>query len=380
LKHFIPTRYSRKTTMTLSLPPPIATRITTLLKCKYPIVLPGMSWISTPPLVAAVCNAGGVGILATGPLSAEETRAAIRSIRQQTDQPFGIGATLLMPGAKENVQVALQEQVPILNVSLGKPDWIADQVHAYHGTLISTVTNAKHAAAALQCGADALMVTGHEAAAHGGDVTTLCLVPALASYFPEMPLIAAGGVANGAGLAAVLCLGADAAAMGTRLAVTQESSLSRQAQIAMVESSESQTLYGSNLDGIPARVLSTKRARQLMKSRPSFPTVFYRALQAAQSMNIPLWKVLPGMIWQWDKMYMIAQFGAATKVLTQATIDGDMEHGVQFSGQSVGLVTDIPSVHDLIPRIMREAHETLSRNHDKFNASNVEETVRRRAQ
>ena len=140
-----------------------------------------MSWISQPELVAAVSNAGGVGILASGPLSAEETRASIRQIRSllhHQDLPFGIGATLLMPGATENATVALEEQVPVINVSLGKAEWVAEGVHAYGGKLLSTVTNAQHAASAIDGGADALLVTGHEAAAHGGDVTSLVLIDA----------------------------------------------------------------------------------------------------------------------------------------------------------------------------------------------------------
>jgi enoyl-[acyl-carrier protein] reductase II len=360
-------------------PPAIQTRITSLLQCKYPIILPGMSWISKPQLVAAVSNAGGMGILATGPLNAQETRESIRAIRKLTDKPFGIGATLLMPGAQENVQVALEEEVPVINVSLGKPDWIVDRLRSYNGKLISTVTNAKHAEAAINAGADALLLTGHEAAAHGGDVTTLCLVPSIASLFPETPIIAAGGIADGRGLAAALCLGADAVAMGTRMAVTRESTLSKEAQEAIMQSSESQTIYGSNLDGIPARVLSTGKARELMKNRPNFVTIAIRAFQAAHEMKIPMWKVLPGLLTQWDKMYMVAQFGAATKVLTRATIDGDMKEGVQFAGQSVGLVSDVPTVEDLVHRVIYEAHESLAMNHGRFAAMNGHEVVAKEA-
>ena len=180
-----------------------------------------MSWISTPKLVAAVSQAGGLGILATGPLSAEQTRDSIREIRKLTDRPFGIGATLLMPGAVENAKVALAEQVPVINFSLGKGDWIVEQCHKYGGKVMATVVryilihdtyptlhyttlhypsrtplfsyhnimtplkpcfqvSEKHAKSAEAMGADALMVTGHEAAAHGGDVTSLVLVPCIA--------------------------------------------------------------------------------------------------------------------------------------------------------------------------------------------------------
>ena len=155
------------------------TKITELFGIKYPIILPGMSWISTPELVAAVCNAGGIGWLATGPLSTDQTRASIKRIRELTDKPFGAGATLLMPGARENAEVILEEQVPVINVSLGKPDDIVKRVHDYGGKVIQTVIGAKHALSAVKGGVDALQVTGYEAAAHGGKVANLCLIPSI---------------------------------------------------------------------------------------------------------------------------------------------------------------------------------------------------------
>ena len=202
----------------LCLPPPafsvfcivymaLTTRITRLLGVKHPIILPGMSWISTPPLVAAVCNAGGLGILATGPLSPQETRESIEMIRKLAPgKKFGIGCTLLMPGAKENAEVALEMEVPVINISLGKGDWICKRAKEYGGKVIVTVVNEKHALSAREFGADALMVTGHEAAAHGGDVTTLCLVNSL-SKKTDLPIIAAGGIGDGRGLAAMLAIG-----------------------------------------------------------------------------------------------------------------------------------------------------------------------------
>lgn len=346
--------------MAAAVAPPIRTRITALFQCRYPIILPGMSWISTPELVAAVSNAGGVGILATGPLSAAETRDAIRKIRQllvSDDLPFGIGATLLMPGALPNAEIAVAEQVPIINVSLGKADWIADAVHRYGGKLLSTVTNAKHAAAAIQSGADALLVTGHEAAAHGGDVTSMVLIPSLAQQFSDTPLIAAGGFANGRGLAAALTLGADAVAMGSRLAVSQNSPLAQTVKEAVTQASESDTLYGSNFDGIPARVLKTNIAVKLMARRPFIGTIVYRAFLAAQKMNIPVYKVLPGLLTQFDKMFMVAQFGAATERIQAATVEGSLTEGVQFIGQSQGMINDIPTVEEIIQRIVRETRD-----------------------
>lgn len=326
-----------------------------------------MSWISTPELVAAVSNAGGVGILASGPLNATETRESIRRIRQLTQKPFGIGATLLMPGAAENAKVALQEEVPLINVSLGKAGWIAEEAHSYGGKVLATVTNVKHAAAALESGADALMATGHEAAAHGGDVTSLVLVPSLAKHFPEVPLVAAGGFASGRGLAAALTLGADAVAMGSRFATTRESPLADPMKELIVNSTEAETVYGSNFDGIPARVLKTPTAEALMSKRPWFPVVVYRAFQAARQMNVPLYKVLPGLLTQWDKMYAIAQFGAATTAIQAATVDGQVQGGVQFVGQCQGLIDDTPTVDEIVQRIVWEAEEVSHQNAAYFD-------------
>ena len=320
-----------------------------------------MSWISTPELVAAVSNAGGVGILATGPLKPDETRESIRQIRELAPgKPFGIGATLLMPGSKENATVALEEQVPIINVSLGKAEWIANELNRYGGKMLQTITNSKHAQAAIDSGADALMLTGHEAAAHGGDVTSLTLIPSLSAEF-DVPLVAAGGFANGRGLAAALALGADAVAMGSRMAVTRESPLAQATKEAIVNATQDETLYGKNFDGIPARVLKTPAAESAMASRPWLPVIAYRAFQAAQTAGIPLWKVLPGLVTQFEKMYIVASFGAATESIMAATVDGDVNRGVQFIGQSCGMINDIPTVQELVDRILVESIDASNR-------------------
>lgn len=179
-------------------------------------------------------------------------------------------------------------------------------------------------------------------------------MPCIASKV-KIPIICAGGIADGRGLLAMLALGADGVAMGSRFATTEESPLAESVKQAILNSTESDTIYGKNFDGLYARVLKTKAAQQAMK-RPTDPiTAAYRSFGAAKLIGLPMWKVVPGLLTQWDKMYLLSLFGAATSKLIAATVDGDLEKGVQFVGQSQGLIDDIPSVHKLVDRCIAEA-------------------------
>lgn len=330
------------------------TRITELLGIRYPLVLPGMSWISTPELVAAVANAGGLGILASGPLTPEETRQSIRRIRELTDKPFGIGVTLLMPGAEENAEVALAEQVPVINFSLGKGDWLVKRAHEYGGKVIATVVSEKHALSAQAIGADALLVTGHEAAAHGGAVTSLVLVPSIAAKV-SIPVIATGGFADGRGLLAALSLGADGVAMGSRFATSAESPLHQNTKQAVIERTEQDTIYSKNFDGLYARVMKTPRSVKETRRPMNIVMACWEAMKAARMVKQPVWKILLGMLAMLDKVLLLAYFGASVPRLKAATIDGDLNKGVQFIGQTQGLINDIASVDDIVQRIVQEA-------------------------
>lgn len=341
------------------------TRLTELFGIEHPIVLPGMSWISTPELVAAVSNAGGLGILATGPLSPDETRAAIRKIRELTDKPFGIGCTLMMPGAKENSEVALEEEVPVINFSLGKGESLTQRCHAYGGKVIATVTTAKHALSAQSIGVDALQVTGHEAAAHGGDVTSLVLIPTIRDLV-DLPIIATGGFGDGRGLLAALALGADGVAMGSRLATSQESPVHQNIKDNVIKKDQHDTVYSKNFDGIPARYMKTPTSVKLTKKPMNFIMTALRATQAAKMVNQPVWKIIAGLFVQLDKIKLLAYFGAAMPKLKTATENGDLKEGMQFIGQTQGLIKDAPNVETIITRIVQEACETHAKTATKL--------------
>ncbi len=333
------------------------TRFTRAFGVEKPLACPGMSWIATPELVAAVANAGGLGILATGPLDAAATRRAIRRIRELTDKPFGIGCTLMMPGARENCEVALDEQVPVINFSLGKGDWIVKRAHAYGGKVIATVTTEKHAASAAASGVDGLLVTGHEAAAHGGNVTSLVLIPAIRKI-TDLPILAAGGFGTGQGLLAALALGADAVAMGTRLASTRESPVHDRTKDLIRKKTVQDTIYSANFDGLPCRVMTTPMAKQVTRKPLGLIRAGVKAMQNARAMKVSALQVLGGLVKAPQQIRQLAQFGAATEQIRLAIQDGNHEKGVQLIGQVQGLIDDTPSVAELFERIMHEAAAT----------------------
>jgi enoyl-[acyl-carrier protein] reductase II len=333
------------------------TRITESFGIKYPIILSGMSWISVPKMVAAVSNAGGLGILATGPLNPDETRAAVKEIRSMTDKPFGANASLLFPGAANNAQVLLEEQVPVINFALGKGDWIVEAAHKYGGKVVATVVTHRHAKRAADYGCDGLIVTGNEAAAHGGDATTLVLIPSMADAV-DIPIIAAGGIGDGRGLAAAMALGADGVAMGTRFMTTQESELHERFKELSIEKSVYDTLYSDKFDGLWCRVMDTPPARKALKHGLNYTGALFNSKVIADQLGLPWFKLFIGvMLSGWKNAKQLAYLANAFKAIKLATEDGDLEEGVLTVGQVQGLVRDIPTVEELITRMVKEAEE-----------------------
>ncbi len=337
------------------------TRITELFGIKYPVLLSGMSWISVPKMVAAVSNAGGLGILATGPLNAAETRQAIREIRDLTDKPFGANATLLFPGAAENAKVLLEEKVPVINFSLGKGDWIVKAAHEYGGKVIATVVNARHARRARDYGADGVVATGHEAAAHGDAVTSLVLIPSLARSL-DIPVIAAGGFCDGQGLAAALALGADGIAMGSRFMTTRESPLHEIYKKLSIEKNVQDTLFSTRFDGLPCRVMDTSAAQRAIHRGLDLIQAIGNSREITRELRLPYWKLFLGVLASgWKNAKQLAYMANAYKAIRLATEDGDCDSGVLPVGQVTGLIKDEPTVAELLERMNSEAQETLQR-------------------
>lgn len=339
----------------------IRTKMTELFGIEHPIMLAGMNWVTEPRLISAVCNAGGLGILATTRCTPEETRRYIREIRARTDKPFGINQALLAVNSEYNIGVAVEEKVPVINYSLGKPSFI-EQVHEYGGKVLATVALAKHAVKAAQLGCDALVVTGHESAAHGASATSLVLIPIVASRV-NIPLIAAGGFFDGRGLAAALALGADGICMGTRLMITKESVVHDNYKRLILQATEQDTLYSDRFDGMDGRVLKTSVTEALLKG--GFPLV--DALKGAREVK----QMLKLSFWQFIRMssemmrheegwslWAQARFSAANRRTIKAVHDGNLEEGLLYAGQDCGGIDDIPTVQEVIDRIVLGAKET----------------------
>jgi len=342
----------------------IKTLMTEMFGIQYPIMLAGMNWISTPKLVAAVCNAGGLGTLAIAQYSPEDTRKQIRQIRELTNKPFMINQPLHRGWAKENIQAAIEEKVPFINYSLGKP-WFTDQVHAYGGKVVGTIAIAKHAARAAELGCDALIVTGNEAAAHGADATSLVLIPFVTSIV-KIPVIAAGGFYDGRGLAAALSLGAAGISMGTRFILTQESGVHDNFKQLCLKATEQDTLYSSAFDGMPGRALKTSIAEKIARGDSfSLLKAIPSALEIKKILKQNWWQFL-GTAWKMmagegGDLVQMARLANGTMRHQKAIYEGDTKEGFMFVGQVTGPIRDLPTVKELIDRMMVEAEAVLQK-------------------
>jgi len=339
------------------------TRITELFGIKYPLIMAGMGGITEPKIVAAVSNAGGLGIWAIAGYTPEEARKGIREIKALTDKPFGINQILNSPRAKENIDVVIDEKVPVVNYSLGRP-WFVEQVHEYGGKVFATVALVRHAVRAEQLGADAINITGHEAAAHGAEATTLILIPLIASRV-KVPLTAAGGFFDGKGLASALVLGADGITMGTRFAVTKESILHEHWKQVILQATEQDTMY---LDyGDPAansRVLRTKKAEAEMRSKFPIISGIAGVLETKRMLKLSWWQLIRAGLKRKqteEELSMLDQirYAASSARSHKVIIDGDENAGILPIGQTIGGIDDIPTCQEVIERIIAEAEEAL---------------------
>jgi len=303
------------------------TRITELLGIKHPIIQGAMSWVSFPPLVAAVSNAGGLGILGAAFMSPDELRENIREIKLLTDKPFGVNFMANNPKIDELLEVIIEEKVPVASYGKGNPRKVLERTKPHGIINLPTMGALRHALRAEHDGADAVIVQGTEAGGHTGFVSTFVMVPMIASKL-RIPVVAAGGIGHGRGLVAALALGAEGISMGSRFIVTQDAPVPIHVKRYLVERAAEDTVVTDNFTGVRCRVIRNKFAENL--------------LEMAKDNRDP-WEIMK----------------AGVGKIKEAYVEGDLDGGSLAFGQVCGLIQDIPTCEDLIDTIIEEAEKTL---------------------
>jgi enoyl-[acyl-carrier protein] reductase II len=254
----------------------------------------------------------------------------------------------------------------VINFALGKGDWIVKKAHEYGGKVVATVVNSRHAKRAQDYGVDAVIATGHEAAAHGDAITSLVLIPSLAETV-NVPIIAAGGFADGRGLAAALALGADGIAMGSRFMTTKESPLHDNFKKLSIEKDVYDTLYSDRFDGLPCRIMKTDAAERAIQKGLDLPAAFINSKDIAKQMHLPYLKLFVGVMASgWKMTKQLAYMANGFKAIRIATENGDTKDGVLPVGQVTGLLHDEPTVSELIERIVADAKKVQQGLSEKF--------------
>jgi len=246
-------------------PTGIQTRLTGLLGIRYPVLLGGMAWIGSPELAAAVTDAGGLGVLGSSTMSPDELSAAVDRIREITDGPFGANISLVVEGGEQLAEVAARKQVPVVVVSGGRPDRLTGRLKDAGVKVFHTTSTARMAEKAAAAGADAVIAEASEAAGHiGRDEIPLSVLVPLVRETVDVPVVAAGGIVCGRGMAAALALGADGVQIGTLFAVAKESPAHDKYKELVLAAGERDPVVYARLEH-PGRGLRTKAIEHLIK-------------------------------------------------------------------------------------------------------------------
>ena len=310
----------------------MANRICELLGIRYPIFLGGMAHVAREPLVSAVSNAGGLGIIGAGGMPPEELARQIQLVRQATDRPFGVNLMLMDPSVPEQVEVVREAQVPLVTTGAGSPAKYMEALKGA-GILVFPVVPAVRLAVRMEkLGADGVIAEGMESGGHIGTETTMALVPQVVDAV-SIPVVAAGGVADGRGLAAALALGAEGVQVGTRFLASQEAPVHEDYKRAVVKASDRATIVTGRTLGRPVRCLLNKLTKQL-------------ARYEAEGRDPEEFESL------------------AVGGLRRAVYEGDLETGSLMAGQIAGLIRDIKPVAEIIQDMVRGAAEILTRGVD----------------
>jgi NAD(P)H-dependent flavin oxidoreductase YrpB (nitropropane dioxygenase family) len=329
-----------------------------------PIVQTGMGWVAGPRLVSATANAGALGILASATMTFDQLAAAIREVRTRTDRPFGVNLRADADDADARVDLLVRERVPVASFALAPREAQIKTLKDAGIAVVPSIGARRHAEKVAAWGADAVIVQGGEGGGHTGAVATTLLLPQVVDAV-DIPVIAAGGFFDGRGLVAALAYGAAGVAMGTRFLLTQESTVPESVKQFYLARTVADTVVTARIDGVPHRVLRTDFVDEL--ERTNAVTALPRALR-----NAAAFKKMSGTSWraiireglamrrEADLKWSQLALAANTPMLLRAgLVEGRLDAGVLSSGQVAGVIDDLPTVAELVARIMSEAEAAL---------------------
>ena len=344
----------------------IATRFTGLVGIDHPIVQTGMGWVSGPELTSATANAGGLGILAAAVMDVAALRGALKEMADRTDRPYGVNLRADHPDIDEMVGLLIKERVRVASFAMAPRKELIDRLHDGGVLVMPSIGAKRHAEKVAEWGVDAVLVQGHEGGGHTGPVPTTLLLPQVVDAV-DIPVVAAGGFFDGRGLVAALAYGAAGIAMGTRFLLTQDCTVPDAVKQVYLSKSVTDTLVTTQVDGWPHRVLRSELVDRLDGTGPvtSLPRAVANAARF-RKMTGTSWRALAqeGLAMKkaqdlsWSQVVMAAN---TPMLLKAAMVDGRPDLGVMASGQVVGVIDDLPTVQELIDRIVADAEQTLKR-------------------
>lgn len=303
------------------------TRLTELLGIEYPIIQGGMAWIANASLAGAVSKAGGLGVIAGGGAPADVIKEEIRQLREITDKPFAVNIMLLSPFVKDLAQLVIDEKVPVVITGAGNPSSYISMWKDAGIKVVPVVASVAYAKRMQKLHADAVVAEGSEAGGHIGESTTMALVPQVVDAV-DLPVVAAGGVADGRGLAAVFMLGACGAQVGTRFLLADECTVHDNYKQKVIDAKDTDTTVTGRVTGHPVRCLKNRLTREYSElDDKSASLEEYEALGAAK--------------------------------LQLAVKEGDVRYGSVMAGQVAGMVHERQSAEEIIKDICDGAEKLL---------------------
>lgn len=303
------------------------TRLTEILDLKYPVIQGGMAWVAESHLASAVSEAGGLGVIAAASAPAEWVREQIREVRKHTNCPFGVNIMMISPNADEVAKIVVEEKVPVVTTGAGTPEKYMDIWKEAGIKVIPVVASVAMAKRMERCGADAVVAEGTEAGGHIGENTTMVLVPQIVDSV-QIPVIAAGGIADGRGMAAAFMLGAEGVQMGTRFVATNEAEVHENYKQYIIRAKDIDSRVTGRATGHPVRALRNNMTTEyirLEKEGASFKELEHLTLGS----------------------------------LRKAVVDGDVKTGSVMAGQIAGLIADIKPCKEALESIVYQAEALL---------------------